>query len=41
MSKPIESVEIIIRHRRRYTAEEEVRFVEKTVQPGMMVPTVA
>lgn len=43
MSKPIERVEIIpgIHSRRRYTAEEKVRLVEKTMQPGMTVSAVA
>jgi transposase-like protein len=39
MSKPVERVEIItgIHRRRRYTAEEKVRLVEHTMQPGMTV----
>ncbi|MBM3592484.1 MAG: transposase, partial [Alphaproteobacteria bacterium] len=43
MSKPIEHVEIItgIQRRRRYTAEEKVRLVEQTMQPGMTVSAVA
>ena len=43
MSKPIERVEIItgIQRRRRYTAEEKVRLVEQTMQPGMTVSAVA
>ena len=43
MSKPIERVEIItgIHRRRRYTAEEKVRLVEQTMQPGMTVSSVA
>jgi transposase len=43
MSKPIERVEIITgRERRRcYTAEEKVRLVEQTMQPGMTVSAVA
>ena len=43
MSKPIERVEIItgIHRRRRYTAEEKVRLVEQTMQPGMTVSAVA
>lgn len=43
MSKPIECVEIItgIHRRRRYTAEEKVRLVEQTMQPGMTVSAVA
>ena len=43
MSKPIERVEIItgIQRRRRYTAEEKVRLVEETMQPGMTVSAVA
>jgi transposase len=43
MSKPVERVEIItgIQRRRRYTAEEKVRLVEQTMQPGMTVSAVA
>jgi transposase len=43
MSKPIDRVELItgIQRRRRYTAEEKVRLVEQTMQPGMMVSAVA
>ncbi len=43
MSKPIERVEIItgIQRRRRYTAEEKVRLVEQTMQPGTTVSAVA
>jgi transposase len=43
MSKPIERVEIITgcERRRRYTAEEKVRLVEQTMQPGMTVSAVA
>ena len=43
MSKPIERVEIItgIQRRRRYTADEKVRLVEQTMQPGMTVFAVA
>jgi transposase len=43
MSKPIERVEIItgIQRRRRYTAEEKVRLVEQTIQPGMTVSALA
>jgi transposase len=43
MSKPVERVEIIsgIHRRRRHTAEEKVRLVEQTMQPGMMVSAVA
>ena len=43
MSKPIEHVEIItgIQRRRRHTAEEKVRLVEQTMQPGMTVSAVA
>ena len=43
MSKPVERVEIITgrEHRRRYTAEEKVRLVEETAQPGMTVSAVA
>ena len=43
MSKPIERVEIItgIQRRRRYTADEKVRLVEQTMQPGMTVSAVA
>ena len=43
MSKPVERVEIIsgIYRRRRYTAEEKVRLVEQTMQPGMTVSAVA
>jgi transposase len=43
MSKPIERVEIISgRERRRcYTAQEKVRLVEQTMQPGMTVSAVA
>ena len=43
MSKPVERVEIItgIHRRRRYTAEEKVRLVEQTMQPGMTVSAVA
>ncbi|MCA3357643.1 MAG: IS3 family transposase [Roseomonas sp.] len=43
MSKPIERVEIItgIQRRRRYTAEEKVWLVERTMQPGMTVSAVA
>ena len=43
MSKPIERVEIITgrERRRRYTAEEKVRLVEETMQPGMTVSAVA
>ena len=43
MSKPIDRVEIIsgTHRRRRYTAEEKVRLVEQTMQPGMTVSAVA
>jgi transposase len=43
MSKPIERVEIITgrERRRRHTAEEKVRLVEQTMQPGMTVSAVA
>jgi len=43
MSKPVERVEIItgIHRRRRHTAEEKVRLVEQTMQPGMKVSAVA
>jgi transposase len=43
MSKPVERVEIIsgIQRRRRYTAEEKVRLVEQTMQPGITVSAVA
>jgi transposase len=43
MSKPVERVEIIpgIHRRRRRTAEEKVRLVEQTMQPGMTVSAVA
>ena len=43
MSKPMERVEIItgIHRRRCYTAEEKVRLVEQTMQPGMRVSAVA
>ena len=43
MSKPVERVEIItgIHRRRRYAAEEKVRLVEQTMQPGMTVSAVA
>ena len=43
MSKPIDRVEIItgIHGLRRYTAEEKVRLVEETMQPGMTVSAVA
>jgi len=43
MSKPIEHVEIITgtHRRRRYTAEEKVRLIEQTMQPGMTVSAVA
>jgi len=43
MSKLIERVEIITgrERRRRYTAEEKVRLVEETMQPGMTVSAVA
>jgi transposase len=43
MSKPVERVEVItgIHRRRRYTAEEKVRLVEQTMQPGMTVSAVA
>jgi transposase len=43
MSKPIEHIEIITgrERRRRYTAEEKVRLVEQTMQPGMTVSAVA
>jgi transposase len=43
MSKPIDRVDIItgMQRRRRYTAEEKVRLVEKTMQPGMTVSAVA
>jgi transposase-like protein len=43
MSKPIERVDIItgIQRRRRYTADEKVRPVEETMQPGMTVSAVA
>jgi transposase len=43
MSKPIERVEIITgrERRRRYTAEEKVRLIEETMQPGMTVSAVA
>ena len=43
MSKPIERVEIISGRdrRRRYTAQEKVRLLEQTMQPGMTVSAVA
>ena len=43
MSKSVERVEIIsgIHRRRRYTAEEKVRLVKQTMQPGMTVSAVA
>jgi transposase len=43
MSKLVDRVEIIssIHRRRRYTAEEKVRLVEPTMQPGMTVSAVA
>jgi transposase len=43
MSKPIDRVEITtcMQRRRRYTAEEKVRLVEQTMQPGMTVSAVA
>ena len=43
MSKPIDRVDIItgMQRRRRYTAEEKVRLVEQTMQPGMTVSAVA
>ena len=43
MSQPIDRVEIIsgTHRRRRYTAEEKVRLVEQTMQPGMTVSAVA
>lgn len=43
MSKPVERVEIITgrERRRRYSAEEKVRLVEETMQPGMTVSAVA
>ena len=39
MSNPIDRVEIIsgTHRRRRYTADEKVRLVEQTMQPGMTV----
>ena len=43
MSQPIDRVEIITgtHRRRRYTAEEKVRLVEQTMQPGVTVSAVA
>ena len=43
MSKPIDRVEIIsgTHRRQRYTADEKVRLVEQTMQPGMTVLAVA
>lgn len=43
MSKPIERVEISTgrERRRRHGAEEKVRLVEQTLQPGMTVSAVA
>ena len=43
MSNPIDRVEVIsgTHLRRRYTAEEKVRLVEQTMQPGVMVSAVA
>jgi transposase len=43
MSRPIERVEIItgVHRCRRYAAEEKVRLVEQTMQPGMTVSAVA
>jgi len=43
MSKPIERVEIVTgrERRRRYSAEEKVRLVEESMQPGMTVSAVA
>ena len=43
MFKPVERVEIITgrERRRRYSAEEKVRLVEETQQPGMTVSAVA
>jgi transposase len=43
MSNPNDRVEIIsgTHRRRRYTADEKVRLVEQTMQPGMTVSAVA
>ena len=43
MSKPIERVEIVTgrERRRRYSADEKVRLVEESMQPGMTVSAVA
>jgi transposase len=43
MSNPVDRIEIISgTHRRRhYTAQEKVRLVEETLQPGMTVSAVA
>lgn len=43
MSQPIDRVEIIsgTHLRRRYSAQEKVRLVEQTLQPGMTVSAVA
>jgi transposase len=43
MSNPVGRVEIITgrERRRRYSAEEKVRLVEETAQPGMTVSAVA
>jgi len=43
MSQPIDRVEIIsgTHRRRRYSAQEKVRLVEQTLQPGMTVSAVA
>jgi len=43
MSQPIDRVEIIsgTHRRRRYSAQEKVRLVEQSLQPGMTVSAVA
>jgi transposase len=43
MSNPVDRIEIIsgTHRRRRYTAQEKVRLVEETLQPGMTVSAVA
>lgn len=43
MSNPVDRIEIIsgTQRRRRYTAQEKVRLVEETLQPGRTVSAVA
>jgi transposase len=43
MLKPFDRIEVItcMQRRRRYTADEKIRLVEQTMQPGVTVSAVA